>query len=251
MLDNKQIESNWPTIKSHVLSHWRRLSESDVEKTHGDTNSLGKLIEESYGAKEDFDMEYERLVISVVNTASSIHSPNTPRKHTSEASADSIMSESAMDKDRDDTYLSGPYGVTRRTESYTMRNLTKKSLEKEGFNEEGADGFHNLDRSSKRSIGEDPGHKMEEELLQPDLQGMEATEAFITPTIGIAPSIQHKNRKIKHKNKKQASDEFKTNQVPRRNEGDITLGRSNSSANTTSQSAQTSSEAMSKNTKKL
>lgn len=61
MLSSQQIQSNWPTIKSHVLTHWNKLSEAEVERTHGDTASLGKLVNNKYGNKENFDKAFEKI----------------------------------------------------------------------------------------------------------------------------------------------------------------------------------------------
>lgn len=227
MLDNKQIQNNWPKIKKLVLSHWKDLSESDVEKTNGSVKSLEILVEKSYGAIDDFDIAYERLCNSVL--APKAEPTKMPSNH---LSVETEVSESAMDKDRDDMYLAGPGGVTRH------------SL---------VDGFNNLDRSSAQFTN-DPGHKLEEELLKPDLKGMEVTDTQTTlmreikPNSESATESKSKHPKTKTYNKL-APDEFTPIQDPR-NE-DITLGRSNSSANTTSTSALTSSGATSKDTKKL
>lgn len=249
MLDNQQIQNNWPKIKSMILSHWNKLSEADVEKSHGDVIYLGDLIEKSYGAKEDFATDYEILCNTYLSSSPSSKSAMNTRK-----SVETEMSESAMDKDRDDTYLSGPNGVTRAANISERNNPFKKTFNKEKVNESNADGFNNVDRSSGL-FARDPGHVLEEELLMPDLKGMDAVDTQITLMNEFEEfnESKRKHSKIKQNiaNNKQAPDEFKTNQVPRLKEKDITLGRSNSSANTTSSSALTSSEAMSKDTKKL
>lgn len=69
MLNNQQIESNWPQIKSKVLSKWSKLSEDEVEKTHGSAGSLGKLVNTKYGSQEDFDTAYERICEACVSGA--------------------------------------------------------------------------------------------------------------------------------------------------------------------------------------
>ena len=61
MLSNQQIQNNWPTIKSHLLSHWNKLSENEVEKTHGDTSLLSKLVHNKYGNKENFGKTFEKI----------------------------------------------------------------------------------------------------------------------------------------------------------------------------------------------
>lgn len=254
MLDNKQIQNNWPKIKKLVLSHWKKLSESDVEKTYGSVNSLEKLVEKSYGAKDDFDNEYERLCNSVLTPEASpspFHSIE-PKMRSNYLSLETDVSESAMDKDRDDMYLAGPSGVTRNAEINGMKHSPLKGPQP-GFYSSSIDGFNNLDRSSAQFIN-DPGHELEEELLKPDLKGMEATDTQTTLMREIKrDSESPAEMKLKHTKTKTfnklAPDEFTPIQDPQHE--DITLGRSNSSANTTSTSALTSSGASSKDTKKL
>ncbi|MDD4972999.1 MAG: hypothetical protein PHY93_01540 [Bacteriovorax sp.] len=212
MLNNEQIQNNWPKIKSQVLSQWNKLSESEVEQTHGSSNSLGKLVQEKYGANVNFDQEYEKIC----NKFKSLH---LGPKH-----SEMDMAEKSMDKDRDDQYLSAQFGVTRpiieksSSETVGIKDLRRKilDLDEEDFNESEYDGFNNTDRHS-------------------------------ADYSGLNYKIETKQNNIN----KPASDEIQTNQVPSPKDEDITLGRSNSSANTTSHSALASSEAMSRDTKKL
>jgi hypothetical protein len=69
VLNNQQIEKNWPQIKSQVLSKWNKLSESEVERTHGSVGPLEKLVHTKYGIDEDFDSAYERICESCVSTS--------------------------------------------------------------------------------------------------------------------------------------------------------------------------------------
>jgi hypothetical protein len=211
MLSNQQIQNNWPKIKSQVLSQWNKLSESDVELTHGSSNSLEKLVQKKYGANVNFDQEYEKIC----NKYGSI---KLGSKHN-----EMDMAEKSMDKDRDDQYLTGQFGITRPirensslNKSAGMKDIEHQSLGEEGFNESEYDGFHNVDRHS-------------------------------ADYSGLNYKIESKHNNIN----KPAPDEIQTNQVPSPKDEDITLGRSNSSANTTSHSALQSSVAMSRDTKKL
>lgn len=61
MLSSLQIQKNWPTIKSQVLKHWDKLSESEVEKTRGEKALLSKLVQSKYGKLEDFDKSFEKI----------------------------------------------------------------------------------------------------------------------------------------------------------------------------------------------
>jgi hypothetical protein len=69
VLNNQQIEKNWPQIKSQVLSKWNKLSDSDVERTHGSLGSLAELVHTKYGKDEDFDTAYERICESCVSSS--------------------------------------------------------------------------------------------------------------------------------------------------------------------------------------
>jgi hypothetical protein len=61
MLSNQQIQNNWPTIKSQVLSKWNKLSEAEVERTHGKSQLLGRLVHSKYGNNEEFDRTFEKI----------------------------------------------------------------------------------------------------------------------------------------------------------------------------------------------
>lgn len=61
MLSNQEIQSHWPIIKNEVLNRWSKLTEAEVEKTHGKPDVLEKLVHAKYGEKEDFDLAYERI----------------------------------------------------------------------------------------------------------------------------------------------------------------------------------------------
>ena len=206
MLSNQQIKNNWPSIKSQVLSHWNKLSESEVEETHGRMKSLLKLVREKYGNNNNFEKKFKHICDRYTSL-------KLGKSH-----AEMDMAEKSMDKDRDDQYLAGPYGVTRPIdfEPIEMDKIRNNILGKELFNEFSVDGFNNEDRHS-------------------------------TDYSGLNSKIEIDNTNIEQF----ASDEIQKYQVPRSKKQEITLGRSNSSANTTSHSALPSSEAKSKDTKKL
>ncbi|MGZ3789805.1 MAG: hypothetical protein ACXVLQ_14845 [Bacteriovorax sp.] len=203
MLSNKQIESNWGQIKSKILHHWKKLSDAEVERTHGSLSSLGRLVEKKYGADVNFEKEYEQIC----------------RQATRQHKNPSLYSEEARFYE------------------------TENEIDEEGmgsFNDHSADysrvGLSNMEK---------------EEFLEPNLQGFEASEAIGAPSkeVDLPVKSEIDETEIKKDTKiKTAPDEFKPNHAPpSSNSEDITLGRSNSSANTTSPSALTSSDA----TKKL
>lgn len=71
MLNERQIQNNWSSIKPQVLSKWSKLSESDVDKTLGRASLLGKLVHSKYGNREEFDKAYEKICESCFSTAAS------------------------------------------------------------------------------------------------------------------------------------------------------------------------------------
>ncbi len=83
MINNENIQNNWPKIKTQVLNKWSKLSESEVEKTSGNANSLQKLIQSKYGAIKDFDKAYEKICESM--TPSSKNISKTSQKFVSQA----------------------------------------------------------------------------------------------------------------------------------------------------------------------
>lgn len=198
--DSSEMKSHWHEIRKKILSQWNQLNEEDVDETKGDKHSLRNLVTEKYGKNAGFEKEYERICRPFADQA--MYSGKTP----------------------------------------VERDLRKKTAA-DGFNEpddEDEEGMTRFDDMNADYTGLAMSEADQEELLKPDLQGMDASEAQTTPET----TLQHKH---KHKNKS-APDELKPNQDPRSAKSeDITLGRSNSSANTTSPSALTSSGA----TKKL
>jgi hypothetical protein len=196
MLNQLLIQNNWPKIKNQILSKWNKLTELDVEETHGRSKYLEKLILEKYGKNMNFNQEYEKICDT--------YAPHLSKNKRSEMD----MVTKSMDKDRDNQYLAGPNGVTR-----PIHNKIKLETEIE---DENLDGYNNVDRHSADYSG-----------LNDQLETKENT-LYNT-----------------------ASDEFPQYQDPDPYDQDITSRRSNSSANTTSHSAHSSSEAMSKDTKKL
>jgi hypothetical protein len=202
MLSNQQIQSNWTKIKSQVLLHWNKLTEPEVETTHGWNNSLSELVFKKYGANGNFDQIFEVICDKVA-----------PIKLGSQRFVTDVA-EKSMDKDRDDNYLTAQKCVTRPIvfKTHKKKIMSNKNYGSENFNESFLDGFNNEDRHSA------------------DYSGL--------------------NNKIEFNKLKTASDGLPKYQVPGFNK-DITLGRSNSSANTTSHSALPTSEAMSKDTMML
>lgn len=198
MQERSEKHSHWPEIKSHVLTHWKKLNENDVEQTKGRKSELAKLVKSKYGNASDFDREYEKICKPFADV--DLYSGKTP-----------------VERD--------------------LRKLTAA----DGFNEPDDDdeeGMTNFDDTYADYTGLAMSEADQEEMLKPDLQGMEASDA-----VGMPVNPENENKKTsQNTNTKTTPDEFKPNQVPRAAKSeDITEGRSNSSANTTSPSALISS----------
>jgi hypothetical protein len=69
MLNEQQIQKNWPQVKTQVLSKWNKLSEADIESTKGNADSLNKLVNSKYGNVPDFDKAYEAMYSSLNKSA--------------------------------------------------------------------------------------------------------------------------------------------------------------------------------------
>jgi len=138
MLSNQQIQSNWTKIKSQVLSHWNKLTEPEVEMTHGFRESLSELIFKKYGMNSNFFQEYETICEDYA-----------PIKLGSQHIV-TDMADKGMDIDRDDHYLTAKNCVTRPIifNSYENKVMKNTIYNTKDFNESLLDGFNNEDRHS-------------------------------------------------------------------------------------------------------
>lgn len=228
MLSNQQIQNNWPTIKSQVLSKWNKLSEAEVERTHGETQSLGKLVHSKYGSNEEFDRAYDKICNSSIHSSRNT-SPNTStsdEKKFSSKQADGVpdfenrsrtapSAEAGMSED--DTFHTG--SPERRANS----NYAKVEHTNE-FNREADDELSHYSAGSRTSeIDGDDSAEFNK------LDNKESNTHFSAP------------------------DEFYPSQDPSPSREDITLGRNTSSATkiSTAQAAPNSSEASNDAKKKI
>ena len=231
MLSNQQIQNNWPTIKSQVLSKWNKLSESEVEKTHGEINSLGKLVHTKYGKNEEFDRAYDQIcrtsIPSSRNTSTSGEKkfsskqadgvPDFENRSRTAPSAEAGMS--AHDSvTTDDTFHSG--SPERRANA----NYAKVENTNEFVNREADDELSHYTAGSRTS--EFDG---DDSVEFNDLSNNESNTHFSAP------------------------DEFYPSQDPSPSREDITLGRNTSSATklSTAKAAPISSEASNDAKKKI
>jgi len=46
--------TKWPEMKSDIKKVWGKLTESELENTHGDMKKIGSLLVNRYGSEEKF-----------------------------------------------------------------------------------------------------------------------------------------------------------------------------------------------------
>lgn len=90
MLSNQQIQNNWPQIKSQVLSKWNKLSEAEVEKTHGNINTLGNLVHTKYGNNEEFDRAFDQICKTSIPSSRNPNTSTSGEKKYSSKQADGV-----------------------------------------------------------------------------------------------------------------------------------------------------------------
>ena len=61
MVSDKEIRTNWKTIKAHILKRWDKLNPADVEQTKGRSDQLKRLVEDHYGHSERFEYDYQNI----------------------------------------------------------------------------------------------------------------------------------------------------------------------------------------------
>lgn len=236
MLSNQKIQNNWPTIKSQVLSKWNKLSEAEVERTHGETSLLGKLVHTKYGNNEEFDRAYDKICKTSIPSSipSSKNTSTAGEKKFSSTQADGVpdfenrsrtapSAEAGMtDHDTessqyDDTFHAGS-PERRANANYAKVENTNE------FNREADDELSHYTAGSRTS----------------EIDGDESAEF----------NKLDNNESNTHFS---APDEFYPSQDPSPSREDITLGRNTSSATklSTAQAAPISSEASNDAKKKI
>ncbi len=231
MLNNQNIQNNWPQIKTQVLNKWNKLSESEVEKTHGNANSLGKLVQSKYGSIKDFDKTYERICESVTPSSRNINKAS----ESFQAQADGFNDI----ENRDPRSPSAEAGMQRETTEAAFNDTMKSGSPERRLNSNYAKVEHpaNINREADDELSAytnssrlNAGDFFEEEEKQ-ETQKSDSDKAntqFTTP------------------------DEFYPSQDPTPSREDITLGRNTSSATkiSTAKAAPKSSEVSSNDAKR-
>ncbi len=227
MLSNQQIQNNWPTIKSQVLSKWNKLSEAEVERTHGETQSLGKLVHTKYGNNEEFDRAYDKI-------CNSIHSSRDTSSNTSTSDGKKFSSKQAD-------------GVP----DFENRSRTAPSAEA-GMTED--DTFHTGSPERRADANYAKVEHTNEFNREADDELSHYTAGSRTSEIDGDDSAEFNKLDNKESNTHfSAPDEFYPSQDPSPSREDITLGRNTSSATkiSTAQAAPNSSEASNDAKKKI
>lgn len=194
MLSSDQIQNNWPRIKTQVLAKWNKLSEADIEKTHGNANSLNKLVSSKYGKIADFDKTYEKMCESCIPSSRMAKNDIEDRSATAPA-AEAGMPASSTES-MDNTFHSGS----------PERRLNNNFAEVENTNNLS----HETDDELSAYI---PGQSSRTSLDGSD------SEEFINLNKSNEQDMQFT-----------APDEFTPSQDPSPSREDITLGRNTSSA---------------------
>ena len=66
MLNQQEIQSNWPKVKAGILEHWGKLSEVEVENAKNSVSSITQLVQSQYGKNEDVEGELEKICMECV-----------------------------------------------------------------------------------------------------------------------------------------------------------------------------------------
>ena len=231
MLSNQQIQNNWPTIKSQILSKWNKLSEVEVERTHGNPSKMEELVHARYGRYEEFDSAYERIcktsVHSSRNTSTSEEKkfsqkqadgvPDFENRSRTTPSAEAGMNDDEFDSSYDDTFHSG--SPERRANA----NYSQIENDNDFINIESSDELSHYGGTSRSSVIDDDTSDIYK------LNNNESNTHFSAP------------------------DEFYPSQDPSSGSKDIPLGRKISSATkiSTAKAASISSEASNDAKKKV
>ena len=210
MLSNQQIQNNWPKIKTQVLNKWNKLSESEVEKTHGNTKSLNQLVSKTYGEIKDFDKTYEKMCESCIPSSKRITSTNDIENRPATApSAEAGLTDRGTMNTQDDTFHAGS---PERRANHNFAKVENVNT----FNREFEDEIPSYSSAHSRTSIDDT----ESDENYRKLDNQDSNTHFSTP------------------------DEFYPSQDPTPSREDITLGRNTSSATnkSTAKAAPISSE---------
>lgn len=61
MLNQSEIKNNWSQIKTQIRGQYNRLTDDELEKTHGNVKELSHLVSAKYGYQKNFERDLERI----------------------------------------------------------------------------------------------------------------------------------------------------------------------------------------------
>jgi hypothetical protein len=220
MFNSQDIQNNWPQIKTAVLNKWNKLSDADIEQTHGNPNSLNELVNSKYGNISDFDKTYEKICQSIVPSSKT---KNDIESRSATAPSAEAGTPSSSTESKDNTIHSGSAERKVNANFAEVENINNFSHETD--DELSAYSPVNASRTSKEVSESDS--EDDSEFLK--LDNNETNTQFTAP------------------------DEFTPSQDPSPSREDITLGRNTSSATkiSTAKAAPNSSEASNDAKKKI
>lgn len=223
MLNNQQIHNNWPTIKSQVLNKWNKLSEAEVEKTHGETQSLGKLVHTKYGNNEEFDKAYDKICNS--STHSSRNTSTSGEKKFSSKQADGVP-------DFENRSRTAPSAEAGMSEPDSESSYNDDTFHTGSPERRASSNYKKVERTNEFNREADDELSHYTNSRSSELDGDDSAEF----------NKLHSNDSNTHFS---APDEFYPSQDPSPSREDITLGRNTSSATklSTAKAAPISSEA--------
>lgn len=226
MLNNQNIQNNWPQIKTQVLNKWNKLSEAEVEKTHGNASSLGKLVQSKYGSIKDFDKTYEKICESMTPSSKNINKAS--QSFQSQANGFNDI------ENRDQRSPSAEAGMPSQTTETEFNDAMRSGSPERRLNANYAKVEHeaNINREADDELS--------------------AYSNSSRPTVGDFEKEKYETGSEKANTQFTAPDEFYPSQDPTPSREDITLGRNTSSATkiSTAKAASKSSEVSSNDAKR-
>lgn len=229
MLNNQNIQNNWPQIKLQVLAKWNKLSEAEVEKTHGNVTSLLKVVQNKYGSIPNFNKTYEKICESVTPSSKNINKVKKPFQ----AQADGFNDIENRDP-RTPSAEAGMPGPATSEPSFNEKMQMDAPEERSNSSYTKFEGLANINREADDELSAYTDHshldgdEFEHDKYQEQIDSEKADKKFSTP------------------------DDFSHYQDPSHNSEDIPLGRYISSATKipTAKAASNSSEVSSNDAKK-
>ena len=64
LLNENLLKGKWTELKGEVQKLWGRLTDDELEQTKGEAKSLGGLVQQKYGIKEE---EFRDKVNGIIN----------------------------------------------------------------------------------------------------------------------------------------------------------------------------------------